>query len=696
MKRSATDLNLTYVRLSSTVPGLRYFTLLEVMIAGALLSLIIATISPLMITMSRSYMISSTKAEFESNIHTAQGWIKRDMASSSRSEFLMQPADRETDLEAISLPTNPTVSAEGIEDWGRTVVYHMHHPASGDGPSELRRTVFDRRVELSLEGRRSQMETVYENGNGNGARNGNNASTQTLLHNVQDYLISSDKGAIDAYAPGFNTVEYHNIGTWIIEPGYNNYTFEVTGINEKSSSRTIGIDQILVSDTGMPIDAESLLPALRSRNAYASSKSMAEYSGWSNNAELYFPAAGNGDYFTIEIYNDTWLESTFVDKEDEFGNPVLKHTQVTYSPDIGENVCRLIGLVPAWEAQVQSLNDVSYNDPANYNKHNIRVLVSGREDLLGKNIMHPGQKAKVTFQAGGSELTVRDAFIMEHNAEYNGAAGTVTRLQFDGDDRIRLSPGQSATSDYADLPIDPEKDYVVSYYIEGELDEPQQASAWDDDLGRINSYTYKEFDEEGNLITPNIAGEADWGEHGGEIAGLDRIVGVEEIIISYPEQGSYTSPVVDTGLAAPSYKDIKWQYYGTAETGIKLRVRAADDKKELKNTSNWDEVFHKGDGINSLSALNGRRYIQWQAELISDTYDETPELRNVAVRWEGRRRAVDIALGVSKGPDRGVFQLLVNEKGPQPSQLRLQFRLGRKIDNQNYSREFSVDVSPRN
>ncbi len=690
-----------------------HFTLSELLIASTMLAVVAAAMAPLSLTVYRSYVVSRAQAQFENEALTVQEWVKRDLASSARSDFLLWPRDRTTRLEAISLPVlrrtgnqgGAPVDSNNQIQWTHTVVYHIFEDEN-EG-RVLRRTVFEPRAAgLTHEQRYQQLESVYLNGHGGNTFNAGNASTQTLARNVSRYLISSDQGEVDSYAPGYNVVEYHALGTWIIEPGYNTYRFTVTGANENSAGMNIGIDQIQVSASGLPADAECLLPLEASVGATAVSKSMAEFSGWSNNAELFFPASQAGSYMSLNIYNDTWLESTFVDDQAR-----INGAEVTYCSSIEEIVCRMIGRVPSWEAQVQSLNNLPETDSDQYNFHSIRVIVSGREATLGENIAYPGRRATVSFKAAGSgshSLYLRRAYIMEHDSGYNGVPGTVTQLTFPGQTGVLvvdsgqgafIYPGHAATSNYAEFEIDPDKDYLVSYYVQTAASN-DRATSWADQLGRVNTYTYQGRNEEGAVIAHNISGEVNWDgvmTANGVLTELERIVGVEKVTVSYPEKATYTSKIVDTRQSSPEYVGLNWRHDGSANTEIHMRIRAGD-QPDLSDAVDWDNalLFTAANGVNSLAALQGR-YVQWQAELRSlSPYMQTPSLRDVKVRWRGLRRAVDVAVAVGKGPNRGIFQLQVNDEDPRPAQLSMHFTLGREIDNREYTRDFSVQVSPRN
>ncbi len=689
---------------SSSLQRRDNFTLIETLITVSILGIIIAAISPLAMTIYRNYVISQVQARFESEIMTAQEWIKRDLTGSARGEFILWPVDQEDDIQALSLPvfrrgnqSEDVFDSSGALNWSQTVIYHIH--SLGNDKYELRRTVFEPRVDLEPEQRLAQVRDVYQNGNGQGTYNSSNASTQTLLTSLTDYRMNSQPATVDTYAQRYRSGNYYSLGTWKIEPGHNTYRFTISGTNEASTGTgtDIGLDEILVSETGLAKDAECLVP-VNTSGGTAGSQSMAHLTGWRNNAELLFTDGSIGDHMTLQIHNDSWIESTFVNDQARTDG-----TEITYDDDIGENICRLIGRTATWEASTQSLNNFSEDDEKSYDKYNIRVMISGEQ------ISYPGQRSAATFKAaesGNRGLYIREAYIMEQQDGFNGVPGSAEKLDFSGQPYFTgsgeafLFAGEKVVSDFTHMEIDPEKNYLVSYYVETSFNETDLAndrlSSWEDAQDRTNTFIYQGQDEDGNPISDRIAGDTDWSHVADEVEDVAAILGVEEVRISYPKEGFYTSRIVDTRQSNPSYDSVNWRHDGSANTDIEIAVRAGD-QPDLSDAGDWDaaHVYSNSDGINSLSVQG--RYVQWRARLISeDPYMQTPSLRDVELRWQGRERTVDVAVNVAKGPDRGIFTLQVNDQEPQPAQLGMFFTLGQKIHDHLHTRSFSTQVNPRN
>jgi len=155
---------------------------------------------------------------------------------------------------------------------------------------------------------------------------------------------------------------------------------------------------------------------------------------------------------------------------------------------------------------------------------------------------------------------------------------------------------------------------------------------------------------------------------------------------------------VDTRLADPAYTSLTWRDVRTANSALKIRVRAGD-MPDLADAPAWSSALElTTPGVaHSLTSLPTGRYIQWQA-LFSTTAPntETAKLRDVAVLWPGRRRGIDINVAVEKHTDMGKFELLVNGQQPAPAALNMAFTLRQNVRGQPFERQFAVEAAPRN
>jgi hypothetical protein len=142
------------------------------------------------------------------------------------------------------------------------------------------------------------------------------------------------------------------------------------------------------------------------------------------------------------------------------------------------------------------------------------------------------------------------------------------------------------------------------------------------------------------------------------------LFGVEELYTSYPTNGTFVSPIVDTHQTSPAYQDIGWHSIVPSGTTLNLKVRSGNNS-DLSDASAWTNIATSAtasapSGSASISPGTGR-YVQFQAIFDSDIYgNNTPKLKDVTVRWTGVQRIVNMGGTFSKGPDHGVWELSVD------------------------------------
>ncbi len=706
------------------------FTLIEMLIASGVLTLILATLMPLALSIYRDYMIAQVLAKFESETTTAREWLKRDLACTSANELQLHPEGETENLLAVSFPiisrdipgSDIPIDGDGNIEWTHTIIYHVF--TADEGETELRRTVFFPRMELTPSERQDQLADVYAAGDGSSAYNGSNATTQALLTDIADYNITSGSGEIDTYAASRDN-QLFALGTWVLSPGYHTYKFNVSGKNDSSSGHGFGLDRIMVSATGEPIDVECLLPVHAQSGAVASAQDMSLYSGWSNNSQLDFPATAVDQYVKLQIYNDCWLQSTFNDDR-----AVLQDTEIGFDFDIAEVVCQLKGNIETWEAVTQTQTPTPTVPATNYPGHDVRVIISGADLTLGENIAYSRPRCRVTFRAAPTALEsychIKGAYIMEQDSGYNGVPGTEVALEFKQGwtidtandlyaygidnaatpDVMWIRTGYTGVSEWMNFPIDTTKNYIISFHLgypsqywsetEGKYLYTYyyyEPAVWSDVDGDVNSYAYSN-----PAPAASVAGTPDWSSlDPALIQSLDRILAVQNIIVSYPAVGTYTSKILDTRLASPEYVALNWREQVVGSDDITIKVRTGDEP-DLADAPAWAAAttLTTPGAINSISSLTGK-YVQWQAALTSAApYTSTPRLRDVNLRWKGAERGVQVTVNAEQASNRGKLTLAIDDEEPQPSQLKMEFTLGQEISGKEYTKQISVGVTPKN
>ena len=679
-------------------------TLPEIAIAATVTALIFAALLPLTMFTVRSVDEARTAAYLEQQMLLAKERIKKDLATTSRSMVVMYPTPDEG-ARGVSMPvlqrpddvsSLPLDSTGGIA-WNRTVVYHVFdNPATGK--QELRRTFFDPRDNsLTPEQRLDQLEATVFSGDGSHELYGeSHGATRVLAEHLSSYIIDAGLANVDTYdsAAGRNL---YQLGTWVLQPGTNDFLFKIVGKNFQSSGYDVNLDLLAVSSTGTALEAESLYPPILSGGGVAKTQTMADRAFWSNNRGLYFDATGADDFMTLSVYNDLWLDSTFVE-----GEATTNQSEVLFDPILGENVLRMAGDRTSWEARVQAQDEVPESSSAEYAGGTARVIISNVDEVTGGNLGYSGNAGRIRFRAmSGQTVDITEAWIMERTTGFSGDSTTKHRLTFkdaaaaetsgvynDGDS-IAFS-GMTVESDLVSLPLSTEKDYLVSFRF-GDNTTSTSVPEWKHPSGVIQT---------GFVVGDDIgaAGTADWCSLAGKtIAELDHIPSLDSIYVTYPVKATYTSAILDTKLSAPPYETVNWEGAMPVGTEIRLKIRSGS-AADLSGAPDWSSLpeITRAELPKSISGLAGR-YVQWQAILLSEPPClETPSLQEVAVRWLGEKRGCDVALIADRGPDKGIFELYVNGQGPSPASLRLDFTFSAERRGKTFQRSFTISSFPQN
>ena len=675
------------------------FTMSELLISLGLMTLLLAAVMPFLVNSLKTNMSASIQGTMLTQKATTLEWLKRDLQGTSRAHIIVTP-ENGRDITAISFPilrrnpddtTSPLTETDEIA-WTQTVVYHIHQVE--DDEFELRRTVFcPRDPDLELAQRQEQLNSVLAAGVGGGTHNGGNSMTTTVLGHVSEYEFNIQVTEIDAYAPtvGHRVVP---LGSFLLSPGDHNFKFLVTGKNPDSTGYKVGIDYVVASVTGSPMEAEYFIPPAGSVGPAPQHGAMYMYSGWSNHAQLDFPAAAPEQSVTFRFHNDTWMESNFTDE-----TAALENAEVTFDSVSNEVVVRQIGNDTSWTAAVQTGGPPAPGT-TDFQNATVRMIVGGADPVVGGNIVFAGRKGTVTFQAaGGGNVTIDEAYMMLRADGFNGDESTLTPVTFNGASgegvaasnggvTVTLTNGATVTSDVVDLEIDPDGDYLISFHIADDAAQ-SQPQTWPDATGRTHVY-----------LLPNDSSDrvntASWqGVDPASVESLPMLVGVESVATTFPEESSYTSQAFDTRLENAQFRDVDWRAdtpEGTLPPTIKIRASNAPD---MSDATSWDAApdFLPGD---SLAVLAGR-YVQFRAEFhCTEPYDGTARLRDVIITWEGEGRGVDLSAAITAGPDRGKFRVMVDDVAFPAIGVRTRFAVKRELLSREFEMAFAVEANPRN
>lgn len=679
------------------------FTLVEVSASALILMMAMALgIAGYLYTL-KNISQADVQNELDIDVQLAMESLKRDLRLSSLDAIFYYPAGAGP-YQAISFPMARDSDGDGIVEknsegkviWDETVIYHIR-PTT---PNSLVKTVFTSRDEtLSDAQRQAQLEDVVADGDGSSTYNSANTSSRVIFENLLKWKIMPKEGMFDAYA-AVNTRDKASMGYILLDAGSHNFQFKVIGKNSSSSGYAIGIDQLLVSPSYGPREAEAQLPASATTGPSPISQYMPTGS-WKGNHQLYFPATSIGNKFTLTLPNDRWEETNFGGLGYQAENTRVEFDETLFPKDY---VVCLDGMTTAWESTAQTGDPEGLNPTGSLKKKAVRILQKGSELAdNGSWISYNGQQCKLTFSASSTEaFELEKVYIGQSTSStnasmnyQNSAAAPITQVSFGGWDKIVIPPGHTVSSDWIDLPINRDNNYLISFIISDDenRDAPKQ---WTDlratDPALLTTMVVNDADDD-------ITNDLTWDGRGDITPYYTNLIfGLEAVEVSYPKTGTYTSQIFDTHLAVPQYGTISWNADLPANTALSFKVRAGSTP-DLSDASSWDSLTGFSTS-RSITAPN-ERYIQFQAFLQSDADGQaSPVLKDITLEWTGERQLVNIGGIFSKGPGYGTFEVSVDGQ-PLRSGLIIDLEIYKDVlafnaQSRRVTSTLKAELTPRN
>lgn len=646
--------------MSTNHHGKQGFTLVEVSVAAALMLIAMAMSMAGLRYAFRGTSQNATQDELDVDVQVAMERLKRDLRMTSLDEIVYWP-EGPGPYTALSFPMARDDDGDGsLEfdsemrlEWDQTRIYHVW-PAE---PHELRMTTFDPRdPDLTDVQRREQLNLVVEDGHGGEAPNGDNASTFVVFKNLFWWRITSEGATVDGYAPELG-LERVSFGSCVLAPGSHTFRFTVVGVNQGSSDYRIGLDSLYVSPSYGQREAEAQLPVTEEAGATAARQYMAAGS-WGGNHHLLFPATDTDQYFVLTMDSDRWEETNF----DSFGQ-VLDNTVARFDETLNpyDFVVGLEGMGTNWSALLQTGDTNGISSPTDaLVGAAVRVPVMGEEMFGGGWIQSDARRCRVMFSAGNSPLGIMNASIAEAaSAASNGmdaVAGSVVELTFAGHDFVGILGDGDVWSDYADLPIEKERSYLVSFLV----------------VPAVGGGTARQWHQiaftnvPGCYVIPRAANPSKsdmldpvWSVHP-DVQETNMLFGVRHLFGTYAPKGIYESRIFDTHMIAPQFSGIDWHADVPSGAGLSMRVRAGYSN-DLSDAAAWSNVTV----IASPGPVSpgDKRYVQFMAELTSDSSGLVqPRLKDVTLKWPGPEQVVHVGGTIGRGPDYGIFSVEVDGK----------------------------------
>lgn len=680
------------------------FTILEVSVSVALVVATLALSMSGFLYLMKAQQQTDTQNELDVEVQWAIEQLKHDIRLSSLDKMFFFPSKAVT-YQAISFPLSRDDDGDGAIDvdgdrniiWYSTVIYHIWKSS----PNQLRITTFDpRNNNLTDEQRQEQLDNVVEHGHGEYAYNGENASTRTIFSNLFTWEIKPRGAVYDGYADTVQRDVGVNLGSCVLTPGAHTFAFQVVGTT--GSGFEIGLDSLFVSPCSAPREAEAQLPAAQYEGP-APVRQLMTGGSWDGNHQLHFASTELGQSFELSMDNDRWEETNF----DATGHIVDKTTIVfdkTLTPN--DFVVQLTGNTNVWAASEQSGDTNGVSAPLGMLRGSaVRVLLKGGEMVDGAMIWEGGAACKVAFRAGsgtGAGLTIEAAYVAECASETSSVpdvvASTMHPLTFSGASSCTITSGGEEWSDAMAFPIDTAKSYLVTYLV---TDAAGQSTPWVwrgiRSGGVINSFVC--LGTNGPATVEATFKSPAWSTNTAVLS-IDPVIAVSTLFVSYAEEGTYTSKILDTQIARPIYNALVWDAEKPTGTQMGVKIRTGDDPgmADAPAWSNLTAVTVSG----GMVALPIKRHAQFQLILESSSRGaDTPKMRDVALTWTGEERVVDVGGTFTKGPLYGQFELTVDGQKLQTGvvidlELYKDVRGYNKADARRITSSASIEIMPRN
>jgi len=693
----------------SQKPNRSGFSLVETVVSLSIMLVVVMLGMGGFMYMQKNQSQQINQDVLDMDTHMAAMRLQQEMRLSSLDAMVFYPATAKK-YTAVSFPLLcgeiPEEDADGKIVWDTTVVYYAF--GSGDEMKLMRTEFSPRDNSLSVVDRQNQLASVIANGNGAAAANGGNSTTTCLFEHVFNWEIVPMGSSYDAYSPVEEVDKDASLGSFILSPGDHTLELTATGKDSRSSGYRLGIDTIRVSCSGQRREAERQRKA-GSPNPHGRQNHNGQVQG---GHYLGFEGSGVGDHFSLTLYNDRWEDCNFIGGDRS--NTTVGAIDTSYDPS--EFTLKLAGNTTNWSAKAQSRdgnlsdeNDIGGTNWVNnafFNGAIVRVLIRG-QDLEQRNSVyadpldHDGAGCRIAFKcsdiaANGKDLVIRRAYIdtcVGTNISPH-TAGSPVKITFNsGKNYILAKNGHTVWSDIIDFPISWEKSYAVTFRIATASGEKIYPYIWRDGLGRTSSFMIPLS----KIPLWSDLTATDWDP--ARMTNLPYIVAVDMLHTTYPQQGTYISPAMDTLLEDANFESIDWTEDLPSGTQIDIKVRSADHA-DMSDAPDWASVSPIP-SPGSLNTIAYKRYVQYQATLYSNGKGvDTPKLRNVAIQWPGETRSVDIGGAFINGPDYGQFEATIDGQ-PLASPLRISIELLQPVRGFNNTMEMLAskamfELYPRN
>ncbi|MBL7158036.1 MAG: hypothetical protein ISS91_00795, partial [Candidatus Omnitrophica bacterium] len=724
----------------------------EVLISVMLGMIILSMVLSMWYYAYKNWTLDRIRTNLKVNLEIAIERIKEEIRLSSATHISLYKPVSETEYKAISFPVaEPDVNGffaldnEDNIDWDNSVIYHVYqNPATSN--TEFRRTEFTDNHDVLIDKtqRDAQLASVVADGDGSGAVNSVNATTKVIFTSLAELTIAPKAQEFDGYSPTVKRSDNISFGSVRLESGNHDLKFEVTNKNTSSTGYGMGIDNIAITPSGCQREAEVYTPQDTSGDSDSVSGPDV---AWSGNYFLEYNSNDVGDYITLRLYYDAYLECNFNNSMRE-NTLLLGDALYVKLPDFEE------GYEAVWNAEIEAGSASGDGQKTDFtlpldgitirnviSKSNIDIASRTSDDYYLVRVKFESHSPAISPDTTIYQLTIGEAYLDRKFANEDCVSPFVTTTP--GETRIKLyftnagndvsqsttiSQGSSTYSNWVIFPIEfeigedyPKYDYFVTFYIQKDGDEnPSYASCWaGTNPPDINSY----------LMGGNHAAQALWASPtdylgheatppfaDGKYTSSAHVYAQATVEV-WSNEGSVTSEIYDTKVANPNYAgSIERSESEPSGSSITVYGRSSDDP--LMAGASWSSESVSGSG----------RYVQFRADLlaaphwtsISDSslvvtdidYKNNnvildasgeflvpgiycPWIDNVKIKWPGSTMMCDISGYFAQKPDYGIIKLTVDGEELLKG-LELRMTVSEDFQGKTYESFIATEVEPRN
>ncbi len=156
---------------------------------------------------------------------------------------------------------------------------------------------------------------------------------------------------------------------------------------------------------------------------------------------------------------------------------------------------------------------------------------------------------------------------------------------------------------------------------------------------------------------------------------------------NYPSSGNFVSQILDTGKENPVYTTLEFSATTTAETSVKIQLRADDSTSTLSSLDflgpdGTTSTFYTASGQEIWEGLSGKRYIQYKVILETTDNTKTPYFNEIKVSFGISSYLISSPYDAQ---DPGNVLAKIEWQGDAPSSTEIKFQIRSSPDGTNWT-----------